>query len=340
MSKPLNSSHKRLILLFGLAVILAACEPAAHQIVPTARPTLTETPTIAPTFTTDANATATDTPTRPPTTATFGPTPTPLFGPTSVAQVVQNPNQTPTLNPNAPRIEFFTTDSASVAPGEPVNLYWSSRNATSANIYRLVNGVRNQVYSSLGPDGQLSVPTRRSDRGALDFVLSVSDGQLSAERTLSIPLACPDTWFFQPAPDACPLTPPQETNIIEEPFERGRMVYIQTTDSIYALFNDGAAPAWIVLTNRYNPATDPDSEPSFNPPPGLYQPLRVLGFVWRGNDTVRNRLGLATNPEFAFSGFVQSSRQGEAETLYATSADGSVLQLLPQGDLWQIITPP
>jgi hypothetical protein len=62
--------------------------------------------------------------------------------------------------------------------------------------------------------------------------------------------------------------------------------------------------------------------------------------VWRGNDTVRNRLGLAIQPEVVYNGFVQSSISENAQTLYVSSADGTVLQLLPQGDSWQIITPP
>lgn len=68
-------------------------------------------------------------------------------------------------------------------------------------------------------------------------------------------------------------------------------------------------------------------------PPGYYQPLRRLGFVWRGNDTVRNRLGLAIQPEASYSGFIQSSVTPEGtQTLYISSADSTVLQLLPQGD--------
>ena len=94
-----------------------------------------------------------------------------------------------------------------------------------------------------------------------------------------------------------------------------------------------------MLENRYDPAVNPELDPSFAPPPGYYQPLRRLGFVWRGNDMVRNRLGLATQPESIYSGFVQSSVTPDgAQTLYASSADGTVLQLLPQGDSWQIIT--
>jgi hypothetical protein len=244
------------------------------------------------------------------------------------------------LNPNAPRIEFFTSDAVAVAPGSPVTLYWSTRGAREAVIYQLVRGVRNRLWN-VGPDGSLPVNTSRSDRGTVDFILSVGEGDQYVEQALSVPLACPDVWFFQPPPEACPTGAAQETQLIEEPFERGRMFAVESTNLIYALFNDGFEPAWLVLENRYDPATQPEMDVNFAPPPGYYQPLRRLGFIWRGNDVVRNRLGLATQPESIFSGFVQSSVTPDgAQTLYASSADGTVLQLLPQGEAWQIITSP
>lgn len=334
---PMRLISSRNLLVFVLAILLAGCGADAAPVVPTERPTQTPTLTLTPSMTPDADATATPTLTPAPRTATFGPTPTPLFGEPVVAQAATI--EATALNPNAPRIEFFTTDVSAAAPGSPVNLFWSSRNAIGANIYRLIDGERNQVYP-VPPDGQITVQTRRADRGALEFLLTVTDGRLTAEQRLSIPIACPDTWFFQPAPDACPTAPAQETSIIEQPFERGRMLYVQSSNTVYALLNDGRAPAWIALPNRFDPAVHAESEPEFNPPAGYYQPLRILGFVWRGNDTVRNRLGLATSPEFSFSGFVQSAPDGSNTIVYASSADGTVLQLLPDGDVWQIITPP
>jgi len=339
--KEMTLTRLRFLLLLLLVTLIAAgCGAAVQPIVPTARPTLTPSPTARPTDTPDRDAPPTATATLPPDTPSFGPSPTPLFGSPLVAQA--NPQTQPTsANPNAPRIEFFTTDVAAVAPGDGVNLYWSTRNAVGANIYRVVNGVRNQVWN-VGPDGSLTVPTNRRDRGGLEFLLVVGDGAQTAEQTLMIPLACPDVWFFQPAPEACPLNAAQETLVIEQSFQTGRMVFIQSTNTVYALFNDGRAPAWISLPNRYDPAIHPEFDPEFANalPPGFFQPLRVLGFVWRGNDTVRNRLGLGVESEFSFNGFVQSAGTDDNETLFVSSADGSVLQFLPRGEVWQIITPP
>ena len=330
--------------LLGLSLLLAACGATAVQIIPTARPTATPTATDAPTKTPARNVTPTVSPTLMPMTATGGPSPTPLFGAAST-QIASAPTQASvSLNPNAPRIEFFTSDSTAAAPGSTVTLYWSTRGAREAVIYQLVRGVRNRLWN-VGPDGSLPVQTSRNDRGSVDFVLSVGKGTEYIEQTLSVPLACPDVWFFQPPPEACPTGPAQDAQLIEEPFERGRMLYISTSNQIFALFNDALTPAWLVLENKFDLATGPESDPDFSPPPGYYQPLRRLGFVWRGNDTVRNRLGLATEPETTYNGFTQATGSAagagsNTQTFYISSADGTVLQLLPQGDLWQIITPP
>lgn len=325
------------ILLFSLSAV--GCGASALPVVPTTRPTETATSTAAPTRTPARDVTPTD---RAPTEifmATGGPSPTPLFGPTTtiIAQVMTN---TPPPNPNAPRIEFFTNSPSAIAPGDSVTLYWSTRGTTSAVIYRIENGVRNQVWN-VGPDGNLSVPTRRVDRGSVDFILVIGNGSQEITQSLSVSLACPDVWFFQPAPDACPTGPAQEAQLTEQEFERGRMVYVATANTIYSLFNDGIAPAWVSFENRFNPALDPESELSFVPPPGFYQPTRQLGAIWRGNDSTRNRLGLGTDPESIYAGFVQTSTAPNGDmTVYLSGADGIVLQLLPQGEIWQIITPP
>jgi hypothetical protein len=324
--------------LLALLLILSGCMAAEMPVVPTAQPTATPTPTGTPTRIASAQ-TPLPTATRAALTPTGGPSPTPLIGQANVSAVIA-PTGTRSSNPNAPRIEFFTTNVLNVNPGDSVTLFWSARGADTAAIYRLdAGGNRTQLWN-VGPDGQLSVDTRRSDRGQLQFVLTIGDGANQVEQVLTIPLACPDTWFFNPPPTACPLGAALETSIIEEPFERGRMIYIASSNRVYALFNDTFEPAWISVENRFDPAIHPESEPSFQPPPGLYQPLRILGFVWRGNDTVRSRLGLAIQPEFSYQGFVQAAPAiNGAESVYVSSADGTVLELVPGGEGWQIITP-
>jgi len=327
------------VLILILSLLVSACGATAQQVIPTERPTSTATHTPSPTRTPGANSTPTPSATLPPMTATGGPSPTPLFGPTRTAESTSVAQNRPS-NPNAPRIEFFTSDVLALAPGSSVTLFWSTRGANGATIYRLNrSGVRTQLWN-VPPDGSLVVATNRNDRIQVDFVLSVGEGAQRMEQTLSLPLSCPDAWFFEGGPETCPDALPQETVLVEQGFERGRMIYVAATSRVYALFNDGLPPAWVAFDNRFDPAVHPESEASFVPPPNYYQPLRQLGFVWRGNDLVRNRLGLGTAAESRYDGFVQrAATPGGEESLYISSGDGTVLLLVPGGEAWQIITP-
>ncbi len=327
-----------LCLLALLALAGTACGASARPVIPTRRPTATIT--LTPTASRTPGFATTPTPTPTPQGGSAVPTPTSIFGPTQ-ASVAALPTATRVVNPNAPRIEFFTADQLTVAPGNDVTLFWSVRNTSGAVIYRLeADGQRNQLWN-VAPDGNLTVTTRRRDRGAITFVLSVGEGAQNVEQTLSIPLSCPDAWFFQPAPDSCPTGPAETTSIIEEPFERGRMLYIQSRNRVYTLFNDGKQPAWVSVENRYDPTIHPELQENFVPPPGFVQPLRILGFVWRGSDQIRNRLGMGLQAETPYEGFVQTVTSADnSENLYISSSDGSVLQLVPGGAAWQIITAP
>lgn len=324
---------------YVVGLFLVGCGATYQPFVPTDRPTLTPTFTITPSSTPGENVSPTVTPTPPPMTITGGPSPTALFGPTRTPSP-DDPTPTRPVNPNAPRIEFFTSSELRVQPGSSVTLYWSTRGADNAVIYRLDSTGRRTLVWNVGPDGNLTISTRSSDRGSIDFLLIVGENALQTEQRLSIPLACPVAWFFSPAPDTCPDTEAQPTRLIEQQFERGRMVYIGARNTVYVLANDGRTPAWIPFENRYDPNIHPESDERFPNPPGLFQPIAVLGFVWRGNDTVRNRLGLGIQQEVIFEGFLQTVTSGGRASLYISSADRNVLQILPDGSGWQIVSLP
>lgn len=317
--------------------IINGCTATTAQIIPTERPTITPTFTTEPTNTPEFMVTLTNTP-RP--TPLGGATPTPLFGPTRTP-APDEPTPTRAVNPNAPRIEFFTSDSVAVAPGEEVTLFWSVRGADSTVIYQLSRTGERERLWNVETAGNLTITTRNRDRGQVIFLLSATNNVLTNEQTLSIPLACPVQWFFGPPPEECPEEDAQQTLIIEQQFQSGRMVYIGNTNVVYVLFNDGATPKWLRFDNRYDPAIHPESQENFVPPPNLYQPIGILGFIWRGNDTVRNRLQLATNVQISFDGFTQNAFTfTNTPSLYISSTDATVLQLLGNGDDWQIITAP
>lgn len=326
----------RLCGLLLLAWSVSACAAAAVPLIPTDLPTQTLTFTPSPTRTPALNETPTARPTLPPPT---GASPTPLLGAPRTPQGVAGGFITPTrvFNPNAPRIEFFTSDPLRVEPGKTVTLFWSARGVDNAVIYRLdAEGNRTQVYN-VPPDGSLPITTRNSERGELRFVLSIGTGDNYSELTHSIPLTCPLTWFFNPPPNECPKARAEETRLIDQTFERGRMVFAEGRNVIFVLFNDGRKPAWLTFENRYNPDIHAERDP--NAPPEFIQPLRELGYLWRTNDTVRTRLGLGLAEAVAFDGLIQAApARNQAETLYISGADGKILNLLAGGEVWLVIS--
>lgn len=332
------SRYTKWLLLMVILWVSSACSATAVQIIPTDPPTETATYTPSPTNTPARNVT----PTRRPTTvalAVDGASPTPLLGPTRTpAANVATETRVP--NPNAARIEFFTSDVLEVQPGGEVNLFWSARNVDAAVVYRLnPDGSRQQVWN-VPPDSSLNISTRSSDRGQLTFLLAVGEAETYNEARLVIPIRCPIQWFFSPSPNECPSQEAVETTLIEQPFERGRMVFIAERSQIYVLFNDGNSPAWLSFNSVYNPEIHPESEDGFVPPPGFFQPLRELGLLWRSNDTVRNRLGLGTSEAKTYQGFYQTApASNEREDLFLTAGDNTIINIIPGGTVWQFISP-
>ena len=329
---------KRLLLLLGVigvAVLVSSCQATSQPLIPTDLPTatVTLTPTLTRTPASDV------TPTQRPTNVVIAgqSSPTPLLGASRTPQSEQFITPTPRpLNPNAPRIEFFTSDPLSAEPGKPVTLYWSARGVDSAVIYEVdEEGRRTQVYN-VSPDDSLTINTRSSDRGALRFLLTIGINDTYSEASVEIPFACPVEWFFAPPPASCASTAPEETRIVDQTMERGRMIFVQSRNIIYVLFNDGQEPAWISFENTYDPTIHADRDP--NAPPNFIQPLRELGYLWRSRDAVRVRLGLGLAEEVPFDGFIQSAPVRNAvEDIYISGADGKIINVVPGGEQWLLI---
>jgi hypothetical protein len=105
----------------------------------------------------------------------------------------------------------------------------------------------------------------------------------------------------------CPLSGGTPVALMAvQPFERGVMVWRGDVRQIYALANSGqfwqVADSW----NEGMPADDP----AFSAPPGVIQPVRGFGLVWRNNAAIREALGWGTQPESSASGFWQDFERG------------------------------
>lgn len=334
----------RLALALVLVVtggMLAACggnnQPQIVVFVPsatvTASPTLTPTPGVM-----ERPATLTPMPTRSPTTPTPGPSPTNPLAPTfTAAPVTLTATRVPTVAGIA--IEYFTTDSEYVRPGANLTLFWSVRGVRYAQIYR-VDAQGERIWRwDVNAQGKLTVSTRREDRDVARFVLEAEAGGTRVEQPLLIPLQCPEVWFFDPAPDACPSAPAQLSTQAEQTFERGRMIWVAALDRVYVVFEDGRTPGWAQYPDDFDEG-EPESDPALSPPPGLLQPVRGFGLVWRENARVRDRLGWATSPEVAFEGMYQfDSIEPSVATSYVRMRDGGILALDANTNTWRVLPP-
>jgi hypothetical protein len=126
--------------------------------------------------------------------------------------------------------------------------------------------------------------------------------------------ACPAgaAWFFtftiaEPA-GVCP-GPVWEATAVGQDFEGGRVYWYaaEPSDSdrrgtVFVIYNDGF---WETFPNMWQ-ADQPDYDPEIVPPPERFQPVQIIGKVWRENPEVRERLGWAYEPQQLFYGRFQS----------------------------------
>jgi hypothetical protein len=223
----------------------------------------------------------------------------------------------PTLTPPSgkPAVLSFTVDRTVAKPGENVTLSWTTVGGETATLSEGICCLNNggDETRSVPPNGSLVVNLEGVvERDRLDFWLEVrnASGATSARQRVDLP--CPDSYFFS-SPDAsaaCPASPPVYSPAAEQLFENGRMLWVQSTGTIYVVFGDGSPnpsgqpPDGFVQYPDTWKEGEPESDPSLVPPAGRYQPVRGFGKVWRNGE--RDNLGWALGPEQAFDGVIQS----------------------------------
>lgn len=324
-----------------VALVLTACGGNAQPAFVTLPPP-TDTPTPAPTLTpvptvpvVAHNVTATPLPPdqlvsadNPPPTIPLAPTLTPAPE-TATVMFVPTPADL--------RVDYFTTDSELVSPGDNVTLFWKVTGADGARIFRQDDEGERIWRWDVRTSGQITVRVRPEDRDIARFLLEAWSGDVLIEQPLLIPLGCGEEWFFEPAPDGCPAGPPTVALEAEQVFERGRMIWVQELDRIYVIFEDGDTPRWAQYPDDFEEG-DPERDESKVPPPGLLQPIRGFGLVWRNTPRVQERLGWGVTTEVPFDGMYQTdSVEPSVATLYLRMHGGGILALDAERDAWDVI---
>ncbi len=111
----------------------------------------------------------------------------------------------------------------------------------------------------------------------------------------------------------CPLAPnPSSVGSAYQPFQNGLMFWVsslgaQPQAAIYALYNNGTYQRF---NDTFQDGVDPNSGGA-SPPPGVLEPVRGFGKVWREQSSVRDGLGWATSGESGGSAQVLTFERGE-----------------------------
>lgn len=227
--------------------------------------------------------------------------------------------------PPALDIFSFTADPAEAAAGEEITLTWRS-NGRSASLecYHEGEDEFESVYSlSVPPSGSVTVSTcsDKRSRFTLDICNSTDTGSSRCILpSIYVRPPCANTYIFtipaswhQTWRDTCPSGPPMTTPAIEQVFEGGKMLRLESGKVVYILYNDGSSTTATdqdtcqIFLDTWTP-DEPESIPEIIPPEGLYQPTRGFGLIWRGNVEVREALGWALAPEQSFDTMHQESQ--------------------------------
>jgi hypothetical protein len=333
-------------LLALFAALLSACEAiigAPPEIA--ALPTLTPSPFMTGTLAYGAPGTATPRTPSPTPTITLTPfgTPTPLFSipadlPTD--QFTPGAYLLPTAPVPKPKIAYFVAFPTEVSAGETVLLFWSSEGGTSAAVYRLKeDGTPGKTWRA-SLEGSLTISPEGGSTEET-YVLTVTNGIATVEKSAVVTVSCNTTWFFVPAPPKqCPETVPLTGASLTQEFEHGRMFWLSATNEIIILYNDvllasdSARPAWKIVANPFVDGMPPD-DPSLAPPEGRRQPTRGFGMVWRSTPGLTDRLGWAIGDETPFEMTYQRGR-GEGAWFFFSDHLAAVIGLQPDQKAWQV----
>lgn len=245
------------------------------------------------------------------------------------------PAPTAAVESGSPVITFFQADVAEADPGQSITLSWATTRALTVTLWRMAATGQFGQFWDVPASGEFNYPIADSERNSISFTLvATADTNAYVMETLSVPLRCPFIWFFAGAPEICPAAAALTSAAAEQPFEHGVMIWVEAEAAIYVLADaPGMIPNWRRYADAWQEGDAPD-DAALSPPPGLYQPQRGFGLVWREEAGVREQLGWATAPEVGFTTTVQRTSYVKYNHTYIQAADGGIWHLQPEGSGW------
>ncbi|MFQ6102407.1 MAG: hypothetical protein ACE5OS_14435 [Anaerolineae bacterium] len=282
-------------------------------------------------------------------TPTVQPTAVPTEVPTEVPTATSAPLPTATEQPAAPELAIvsFTVDVEDIATGKRLTFDWQTTGATRVVIW---SGTKQRFPDAWAgpPNGTLTQEvTFTYYRNPLMTLVAYDDEGNQASQSVTVEWPCTHDYFFPADFSVCPSSEASPTWAAEQPFEHGRMLWLEKADAdnpvlegvIFVFYADGRC-------ERHDDTWTegmPESDPAFVPPAGLLQPIRGFGKLWRENADVRDRLGWATAPEQGFDTTWQAQIQESiGGVAFVRALDGRIIQINGWDagvGTWQHVTP-
>ncbi|MCX7680518.1 MAG: NBR1-Ig-like domain-containing protein [Anaerolineae bacterium] len=240
-----------------------------------------------------------------------------------------------TPTPSGLAILSFTAEVVQDLPpaGKRITFRWRTAGAASAGIWSGTQMRFPKYWDARPPaEGMLTVDVEMTyyrDPAMTLVAKDIAGNEVRASAV--VPWACQYAYFFATTERACPAYEASTTWAAEQPFEHGRMIWLQEVRAgstayqkmILVFFNNGRF-------ERYQDTwteAEPESDPSIVPPAGLYQPVRGFGKLWRTDPAIRDRLGWATAPEQGFNTQWQMQMaEAVGVPFYVRRIDGKVIQ--------------
>lgn len=152
------------------------------------------------------------------------------------------------------------------------------------------------------PPTQIILVVTATPETAEETAAVQADDATAAVSPTSEPTTIPLTSTPAATPTVSNIPTPTITQIqvAEQVFENGRMFWLQPTGQIWVMIvtSEGRGD-WQIYEDTFTEG-EPETDPELVPPPGMEQPTRGFGKLWRDNPDLREALGWAITPEFGF----------------------------------------
>jgi hypothetical protein len=282
---------RTLLLCVTLLMVVSGCAQQA-----TVAPATTGPPPEAPTVPPEPSPTP-----QPPATETAPPTATPTR------------TQPPTGTPGPSILAFQVTPTVTANVGDVLAMSWEATGERAEICPVGPTGPVEDRCRDVAVSGSTQWTTDEEAMSYTGFALRAWSGMANTLKVVDVKLQCQNLheWFFPNPPQNCPAEEAATSHAAGQYFEHGFMIWTEEPDSFYVFYKGQDADGfqtfdWILDPSlMLKPEASPDNRVGEQPPPGLFEPVSGFGMVWRGEINgmcadVRERLGWATEPEFAF----------------------------------------